>query len=271
LRIYEEQDMTGALAEARLLSALEERGVPTAAPLRARDGSVAIAHHGKPVAVYPWVDGEIRCQAGVSAQHAEQVGRALARVHVQSRELTLPRGRFEVANLYARLERIEREAAPELVRAGAAIRGRLERAERERNHDLPRGLIHGDLFRDNVLWQADRIAALIDFESASEGPLLFDLLVCLCAWCFSDQFVPELVSAMLAGYAGERPLTQRELSAIKSEAAVVCLRFATTRITDFSMRAAPGLAPGRDYRRFLARLDAIEAGVLDFEFARLQS
>ena len=270
LRIYEEQDMAGALAEAELLAALERHGVPTAPPVPSRAGSPAIAYLGKPVAVYPWVSGDIRCQAGVSPTDAEQVGSALARVHVVGRDLRVPEGRFQIANLYQRLDQVARAASPELALAGQGIRARLERAERERDTALPRGLIHGDLFRDNVLWDSDRIAALIDFESASDGPLLFDLLVCVFAWCYTDEFVPELLSAMLAGYVRIRPLTRREIGAVKSEAAVACLRFATTRITDFSMRAAPGAAPARDFRRFLARLEAVEAGALDAELARLQ-
>jgi homoserine kinase type II len=270
LRIYEEQDASGALAEAELLDALQARGVPTAAPLRATSGARTGSFQNKPLSLYPWVEGVIRCQASVSRMDAEQVGAALARVHAASGAVRVPVGRFEVANLYSRLSHVARAAPPDLVQAGQNIRARLERAERERDNGLPRGLIHGDLFRDNVLWQGGHIAALIDFESASEGTLLFDLLVCVFAWCYSDSFVPELVRSMLGGYAAVRPVTQRELSAVKSEAAVACLRFATTRITDFSLRAPPGQAPARDFRRFLARLDAVEAGALDSELERLR-
>ena len=79
-----------------------------------------------------------------------------------------------------------------------------------------------------------------------------------------------LVEAFLRGYGGVRPLGAEERNALKVEGAVGCLRFATTRITDFSLRAPPGQPPVRDYQRFLARFAAIEGGVLDPSFERVR-
>jgi Ser/Thr protein kinase RdoA (MazF antagonist) len=74
---------------------------------------------------------------------------------------------------------------------------------------------------------------------------------------------------MLEGYHALRPLEARELATARVEAGLACLRFATTRITDYSMRAAVGQPPLRDYRRFLARLAAVEGGALDSALAEL--
>ena len=131
-----------------------------------------------------------------------------------------------------------------------------------RRSDLPHGVIHSDLFKDNVLWQNGSIVALIDFESASEGPYLYDLMVTLLAWCYSDHLEPALVTALLNGYADVRPLTEAEHRESAVEAALACLRFATTRMTDYSLRTAPGATPVRDFRRFLSRLAEVEAGAL---------
>jgi Ser/Thr protein kinase RdoA (MazF antagonist) len=76
------------------------------------------------------------------------------------------------------------------------------------------------------------------------------------------------VEAFLRGYHGVRRILGDEVAALKVEGGVACLRFATTRITDFSLRAPPGKPPLRDYRRFLLRLEQIEAGALDASFAR---
>jgi homoserine kinase type II len=131
------------------------------------------------------------------------------------------------------------------------------------------GVVHGDLFKDNVLWNGTRVVALLDFESASHGLFAFDIMVTLLAWCYGDAFDQTLVSAMLGAYVARRPLGRAERAALLVEGALACLRFATTRITDFSMRAAPGQAPLRDYRRFLARLSALEQGMLDPHLAAL--
>jgi homoserine kinase type II len=202
------------------------------------------------------------CQAMVTPDAASKLGAALARLHRATPELTnVPKGRFDTGSILGRLDRIERTSstfAPDARR----IRARLEHYLARAASDLPRGVIHGDLFKDNVLWRGAELAALIDFESASEGVFAYDLMVCVHAWCYADAFRPELVRALLSGYAGVRPLTREEAGALLDQGALAALRFATTRITDYAMRAAPGQPPVRDYRRFLARLEALEAGIL---------
>ncbi|MEB2311661.1 MAG: homoserine kinase [Sorangiineae bacterium] len=261
-RLYEEQGPEGAAAEVALVRALAERGVPTPAPLERTSGGALGAHAGRPLAIFPWVDGELLCQARVTRDACEAVGEALALVHLSG--VAAPGvGRFTSAALEARLDRIERDAPPGLAEAAAPIRAALRRYSAVRDPALPRGLIHGDLFRDNVLWQGGRVAALIDFESAAQGPLAYDLMVTLLAWCRGARLEPELMRALLRGYRAHRELDARELAALPIEGAIACLRFATTRITDFAMRAPPGASPLRDYRRFLGRLAELEAGALD--------
>jgi homoserine kinase type II len=269
-RIYEEQGDEGAAAELLLLDELSQRGVPTTKPMAA--GKSPLAHvDDKPFALYPWIDGDIVCQARVSPAHCAAVGDALARLHASTPHVTpLAGGRFRVEDLFGRLERIEAQS-PEHRDAALHIRRRLRHYTARRNLHLPSGVIHGDLFRDNVLWQGDRIAALIDFESASHGVFAFDLMVTIHAWCYGDAFRAELVEAMLGGYHAVRELEPAELAALPIEGAIAALRFATTRITDFSMRAPPGQPPLRDYRRFLARLEALENGMLTPHLARLSS
>jgi homoserine kinase type II len=265
-RVYEEQDVTGAEVELRLLGELSRAGIPTTPPIARREQAVA-SFRGKPFAMYPWIDGEILCQGRVEESHCERVGVALARIHAASARVSrLGEGRFRVEDIARRLERIERESTLH-AQAASVIRQKLEHYSSRRNPELPKGVIHGDLFRDNVLWRGGEIAALIDFESASHGPFCFDLAVTVFAWCYGSAFSTPLVRALLRGYVGVRPLAAEEREGFVVEGALACLRFATTRITDFSMRAEPGQAPLRDYRRFLARLDELEAGMLDNELA----
>lgn len=267
-RLYEEQGVEGARRETELLRQLAAAGVPTPAPLRSRSGEIPV-HAGKPVAVFPWIEGGMRCQRAVTPDDCRRVGAALARVHLAPVS-SVPPGRFGPDALAERLDRIDREAAPELRESARSLRGQLRDHAARRDPELPSGLIHGDLFRDNVLWQDEGIAALLDFESASLGPYVYDLCVCVHAWCHGDRFQPELVSALLGGYHAVRPLSEREIVAAPIEAALGALRFAITRITDYSMRAPPGAPPLRDYRRFLARLAAVEAGALAGPLAGLR-
>jgi len=263
-RIYEEQGAAGAERELCLARDLSVLGIPVAVPLERPGGALLAEYAGKPLALFEWVEGDILCQARVSEQACRRVGDALASVHQATSRVRSPgSGRFRIADLEQRLDRIERDAAEDLQAVARALRPRLLRHAAARDASLPRGLIHGDLFRDNVLWRGEDIAALIDFESASEGPYAYDVAVTLHAWCYGSDFDPSLVRALLEGYHARRTFEARELSAFKTEAALAALRFAVTRITDYAMRAPPGRAPVRDYRRFLARLAAVEAGALD--------
>jgi homoserine kinase type II len=269
-RIYEEQGRDGARAELTLLQELARAGAPAVVPVLRPDGAALAEYLGKPVAAFPWIQGDILCQARVTPDHCRAVGRALAQVHLASPKVgRLGVGRFGPDQLSRRLDDIEARAPAELVNAARSVRGKLAEVTARRAHDLPSGVIHGDLFRDNVLWHKDEIGALLDFESASHGPFAYDLSVTALAWCYSNRFDAALLSALLDGYHAERPLAPAERAALATEGALGCLRFATTRITDFSMRAPPGKPPLRDYRRMLARLEGFERGVLDAAIAGL--
>jgi homoserine kinase type II len=262
-RVYEEQGVVGARAEMGLLSALARSGsrVPEALPLA---GELPL-HAGKPFVVFPWVAGEILCLPRVDAAACRAVGAALARVHLATPGVPrLGAGRFGPSDMLARLARVEVESKrDDLLADVARVRSLYARLVPARDTSLPSGIVHGDLFRDNVLWQGGQIAALLDFESAFHGPFVYDLMVTVSAWCYRATFELPLVRALVEGYAAVRPLTAAERAAARTEGALACLRFATSRITDFELRAAPGARPARDFRRFLARLTAIEAGMLD--------
>jgi homoserine kinase type II len=263
LRVYEEQGLSGAEHETALLERLAGAGVPTPPPLRRRDGGLVSAVLGKPAALFPWREGTMRCQASVGRTEVRQVGEALARIHLAGQgEVPYP-GRFEFADLSRRLDRIESEGGPEWAPLAPSLRTTLQRAHGARNPELPRGVIHGDLFRDQVLWRGDgAIAALLDFESACDGTFAFDLMVTVLSWCVGDDLDTDLARAMLQGYQRVRALSQPERDALMDEGSFAALRFAITRITDFSMRArnpdgTPG-APSRDWRRFMKRFDKLQ-------------
>lgn len=263
-RLYEEQDHAGAVREHALVAALDDAGVPVVRALKNRDGGSLADFQGKPFAVFPWRDGEILCQARVTPAACRALGAALARVHLcSSHAPALPEGRFRIPDLRERLKRVEAAGRASLLPAVATLRAHLDHYEALRTPNLEQGICHGDLFRDNVLWQGTELAALLDFESACRNNYAYDLMVTVLAWCFGTEFDLGLVQALFDGYRSVRPVPAAEAAALRSEGAIACLRFASTRLTDFSLRVADGATPVRDFRRFLARMAAIEAGAVD--------
>lgn len=267
-RLYEEQGGAGAAFELLLNEALDRADIPVARPVRRLDGSLFIAHEGKPFALYERLNGEVSCQKLVSPARARSVGAALARVHCAPLgDLEVGPSRFDFDGIVQRLIRVRESGRLDLIPAVERIEGLTQRLRAERSDDLPQGLIHGDLFRDNVLVNGDQVVGLLDFESASRGTFVFDLMVTLLAWCFGEKLEPELVRAMVLGYISVRPLEPKEQAALVLEGSIACARFATTRLTDFSLRVPEGAKPGRDYGRFFQRLSALEAGELDAALA----
>ena len=268
LRIYEEQGREGAEAEARLLRHLAASGVKTPAPMVARDGAMVRSVAGKPAAVFPWVDGEMLCLRAVTAGAAREVGAALARMHLAGPppDASLGPGRFQLEDLRRRCDRVRASRDPLASASAGALRDALTAVAARRRSDLPTGLVHGDLFRDNVLWHEDgpldehdttaprppRIAALLDFESAHHGPFAYDLAVTILSWSFRDTFDTDVARAVVAGYRKVRELSQGEREGLHAEAVFAAVRFTITRITDEAIRV------GKRWQRFVARREALE-------------
>jgi homoserine kinase type II len=255
LRVYEEQDAVGAAREIALVAWLAERGIPTPVARARRDGARLGTLAGKPAALFPFVRGEMSCQRGLTVARMTAVGDVLARLHL-ARPPELWPTRFGPSALATRLDRIASDARHGAL--AAPLRAQLAEAVAALDPNAPRGLVHGDVFRDNVLWEGERITAVLDFESASEGTFAYDLAVTSLAFGFGDDFEPALVRALFAGYEARRPLAGSERRAIFHEARLAALRFTITRVTDYAMRVGSAMVQ-KDYRRFAARLARLDA------------
>ena len=261
LRLYEEQDRAGAERETAMLGRLAAAGVPTPPPLQRVDGGFVSVVRGKPAALFPWRDGSMRCQAWVTPGDARRVGEALARVHLAGASETASVSRFGFDELVGRLERIAASADPLFAPLVPSLRASLETAHAARDPGLPRGLMHGDLFRDNVLWDSQgEIAALLDFESACAGTYAYDLMVTILSWSYGEVLEARLASAMREGYERVRELSEAEKGGLWAEGSFAALRFTITRITDYAMRkGAAGPRVIKDWGRFMKRFEKLQA------------
>lgn len=265
LRINEGKAVDDVAREAAIVEHVAGRGVPTPPPERTIGGEAFAAWQGQLVSLFPWRAGRTLARAEITPAHAAAAGAALARLHLAGPSFADHRpGRYEPDEIGRRLERV-RAVAPSdaaLAEAVAVLGPELALLERDRRTDLPLGLIHGDLFIDNVLFEGDRLVALLDFEQASWGRLAYDLAVTLLAFAFArDDFQPEVVRALVSGYTALRPVTTVERDGFAAELRFVACRFAVTRITDVYLKRTAGGAPGKDFRRYLHRLARVKTHV----------
>jgi len=262
VRVNEGKAEADVAWEARLVAALAAGGLPTPPPLPAADGrpyAPLAGAAGKWVSVFPWRGGGHLAPSAVTAAHAAALGEALAALHEIGAALPAAWRRdsiYDHEHLVARYRGFAASDDPALARAIEVLGEELAVAEAAApiRRAATAGIIHGDLFRDNVLWEGERITAVLDFEQASGGSLVYDLAVCVNDWCWDGAPRPELARALLEGYQRRRPLLDADRAALPVELRAAAARFTITRITDVYLARVDN--PEKDYRAFLARCEA---------------
>ena len=137
-----------------------------------------------------------------------------------------------------------------------AIARELEHLEKHWPSDLPVGVIHADLFPDNVFFLGDKLSGLIDFPFACNDILAYDVAICLNAWCFEPDhsFNVTKARALLNAYGRARKLSQSEQDALPLLARGAALRFLLTRLVDFLNVPAGALVKPKDPLEYARKL-----------------
>jgi homoserine kinase type II len=223
-----------------LMEHLAARGLTCPLPVKDRAGSALGRLAGRPAAIVTFLDGMGVRRPGVA--HCAGVGEALARLHLAGADFAMRRANALSVGGWRPLFDAARERAdtvqPGLAEhAGAALDG----LERDWPRGLPEGVIHADLFPDNVFFLGPRLTGLIDFYFACTDALAYDLAVCLNAWCFEQDGSYNLTKgrAMIAGYERVRRLGADEVAALPLLARGAAMRFMLTRLVDW-LNVPPG-------------------------------
>ncbi|HEU4732224.1 MAG TPA: homoserine kinase [Kofleriaceae bacterium] len=261
VRVNEGKSLADVAWEAQLVGALAAAGVATPPPVVALDGRpyALLGGTDKWVSVFPWRAGRHLAPGEITVEAAGEFGAALAGLHVAGLGLPASWRRtsiYDHDHLVARYAMFSTRRDPELARAIEVLGDELAAAEAAAaiRRRAAHGMIHGDLFRDNVLWDdAGHIAAILDFEQASGGSLVYDLATCINDWCWTGAPRLDLAAALLAAYQRVRPLTAADREAFPVEVRAASARFTITRITDVYLARVPN--PDKDFRAFLARCD----------------
>lgn len=240
-----------------LLDHLAARGCPVPPTEHTRTGEAYLDLDGKAVALIRFLPGVSVEQP--SAAQARSVGRALANVHQAAADF--PLRRKQALGLAAWRPLLEQCGAEALAGIDpclpATVREELDYLEPHWPRDLLGGVIHSDLFPDNVLMLGEEVTGLIDFYFAANDFLSYDLAVTHAAWCFADEgreFRSDISAALVAGYQELRPLTAAERGAMLILARGACIRFIASRAYDWINTPPSALVQRKDPREFLRRL-----------------
>jgi homoserine kinase type II len=235
LTVYERRVRSGDLPFfLNLMEHLAARGVPCPLPVRGRDGEALRELKGKRAAVVTFLTG--MWPRRPTPIHCHALGEALARMHLAGLDFPMQRANdLSVSGwrpLFQASARRRDEIAPDLA---DEIEAELVLLENTWPDNLPTGVIHADLFPDNVFFEGERLSGLIDFYFACTDFLAYDLAVCLNAWCFEPDGSFNITKArrLVAGYQAVRPLEARELQALPLLAHGAAMRFLLTRLFDW--------------------------------------
>jgi homoserine kinase type II len=251
-RRVEERDLPFFLG---LMDHLAHKGVNCPLPVRRRDDTLVGTLCGRPAALITFLEG--MWMRRPTAAQCREVGAALAGLHLAGADFPLSRPNALRMDGWRELWDGARARAHEVE---ASLPEEIERdfAELERDWPsyLPAGVIHADLFADNVFFLGDSLSGLIDFYFACNDFYAYDLAICLNAWCFEKDHAFNLTkgTALLAGYRSVRPLDEAEMAALPVLARGAALRFTLTRLYDWLTIPDGALVLKRDPMEFVRRL-----------------
>ena len=230
-----------------LMKHLAGQGIPVPDPAPDSAGDVLHTVCGKPAAVVNRLQG--RSQLAPEAAHCAAVGEMLARMHLAGQDYT--RSQPNLRGLAWWNDTVPvvlpylSEAQSALIRSELAYQNHV--AQSSAYAALPRGPVHADLFRDNVMFEGERLTGFFDFYFAGVDSWLFDLAVCLNDWCITHEdgrHEPARAQAMLAAYQSVRPLSAAERRLLPAMLRAGALRFWVSRLWDYHLpREAAMLKP----------------------------
>ena len=259
LTMYEERTEVSELPFfLGLMDHLSDHGCPVPATIHDREGQSWRTVGGKAVALIEFLPGVSVDEPTVG--QARAVGAALAKVHLAGGDFAMRR--TNSLGLAGWRELVDGCGAGGLESIdpalGDLVRGELAELVAHWPADLPAGVIHADLFPDNVLMLGDAVTGLIDFYFACTDLFAYDVAVTHAAWCFDAtgaQFRTDLSAALLAGYEAVRPMTAAEHAALPLLARGAAMRFLASRAYDWLHTPAGALVTRKDPLAFARRLE----------------
>ncbi|PKQ03133.1 MAG: homoserine kinase [Alphaproteobacteria bacterium HGW-Alphaproteobacteria-11] len=256
LTLYEKRVAAGDLPFfLGLMNHLAGHGINCPTPIRNRAGEMLGELSGRPAVIVSFLEGvHVRRP---QPRHCVEVGRALAGLHLAGRDFALTRPNALNVDAWGPLFDACRAGADALADGLAAELDReLNQLARDWPRDLAAGVIHADLFPDNVFFIGDRLSGLIDFYFACNDAFAFDLAICLNAWCFESDgaFNITKARALLQAYTQVRPLDAAELATLPLLARGAAMRFLLTRLYDWINHPPGAFVKPKNPKEYLARL-----------------
>ena len=238
-----------------LLEHLSAHGVTCPQPVNNRKGQALGRLAGRPAVIVTFLDGvSIRRP---DSRHCGMVGEALGRLHTAGANFTMKReNTLSFGGWLPLFRSVENRADEVLPGLAVTLAEEIAHLYQIWPKDLPSGIIHADLFPDNVFFLAGKLSGLIDFYFACNDFFAYDLAICLNAWCFEPDASFNITKgmALINGYERTRSLSEVEITALPLLARGAALRFLLTRLVDWLNKPEGALVKPKDPLEYLKKL-----------------
>lgn len=238
-----------------LMEHLSDKGITCPIPVKNGDGKALGRLAGRPAAIFTFLAG--MWPRKIQPVHCAELGKAIAGLHRAGQDFPMKRANdLSISGWRPLFEKCADHSDELQDGLSDLITTELDYLEANWPSDLPSGIIHADAFPDNVFFRGEKYAGLIDFYFACNDLLVYDIAVCMNAWCFevSGEFNVTKARLLLSNYGKVRALSQAELNALPLIARGAAMRFLLTRLYDWVNTPKDALVKPKDPREYLRTL-----------------
>lgn len=238
-----------------LMEHLKAEGIPCPLPIKGRDGQALRNLCGRPAAIVSFLDG--MWPRRIKPDHCGKIGSAMARLHTASDGFLMQRENdFSLSAWLPLFESTAEQADTLRENLRADLESELNFLRSSWPKNLPAGVIHADLFPDNVFFHQGEVSGIIDFYFACNDFFAYEIAICLNAWCFEIDLSFNVTKAkrLLNGYRKVREFTEAELEALPILARGSAIRFLLTRLYDWLNTPKNALVTPKDPLEYLEKL-----------------
>jgi len=239
-----------------LMNHLNDSGIKCPQAIKTKDDEYYKLLKGKPASLTSFVDGKILNR--IEPNHCSELGKSMALLHNASSVLNMSRNnQMGFENFGVLIKKLEENMAESDDVPIELIKNEYHFLNQNISFNLPSGIIHADLFPDNVFFANNSLSGIIDFYFSCNDYYAYEIAICINAWCFeekSNEFNISKAKKLLSSYNGVRELTISEIDSLPLLCRAAALRFLLTRLIDFYQETSSSLLVKKDPIEYLKKL-----------------
>ena len=241
-----------------LMNKLNQKKIICPKPLKSKNGKLLSIIKGKSACIVTFLEGKDK--ANLDYKNCFDIGKNIAKLHKAASKIKLHReNSMSVNRLDALLKSIKFRSTKTASKLKSTLNTNLKNIKKEWPKNLPKGIIHGDLFIDNIFFNKNKFSGFIDFYFSSNDYLMYEIAICINALCFdrkNNKFLMnnQKIKNLIDGYENIRTISKKEKNSLNVLCRGAALRYLLTRIYDYFNTPKTALIKIKDPKEYLQKL-----------------